>query len=176
MFYGTTILAVKKGKEVVIGGDGQVSMNHTIIKGGANKIRKLNNGKVIAGFAGSTADAFLLFDMFESTLKKNEGQFIKAAVSLAKYWRSDKMLRKLEALLLVANLKRIILISGSGDVLEPDKNVYAIGSGGNYALAAGRALLDNSELSALDIVKKSLSIAAEICVYTNNVFNFQKLK
>ena len=175
MFHATTIMAVRKNGKVVFGGDGQVSINQTIVKGSTNKLRKLDSGNVIAGFAGSTADAFLLFDMFENKLKKNSSQFLRAAVELAKNWRSDKILRNLEALLLVANTKKTLLISGSGDILEPDTDVYAIGSGGNYALSAGRALLDNSKLSALEIVKKSLTIAADICIYTNNNFNYEEL-
>lgn len=176
MFHATTILAVRKGGEVVIAGDGQVSMNHTVVKAHANKLRRLNEGKIIAGFAGSTADAFMLFDMFEKKIKEHNGQFIRAAVELAKDWRSDKVLRRLEALLLVASAERTLVISGSGDVLEPDVNVHAIGSGGAYALSAGRALLENSDLSAREIAEKSMQIASDICVYTNNNFVFEELK
>jgi ATP-dependent HslUV protease subunit HslV len=175
MFHGTTVIIVRKNNEVVIAGDGQVTLNHTIIKGSANKLRKLNNGKIIAGFAGSTSDAFLLFDMFENKLNHNGGQLTRSAVELAKDWRSDKILRKLEALLLVANLKKTFLISGSGDVLEPDSEVHAIGSGGGYAMAAGSALLNNSELSAYEIAEKSMIIASNMCIYTNNNFKFEQL-
>ena len=176
MFHATTILAVRKGNEVVFAGDGQVSMGQTIVKGTANKLRRLGDGKVIAGFAGSTADAFLLFDMFERKLKEHGGQFVRAAVELAKDWRSDKILRRLEALLLVADKDRTLLISGTGDVLEPDANVHAIGSGGSYALAAARALSENSDLSARVIAEKSLNIAADICVYTNHNIVFESLE
>jgi ATP-dependent HslUV protease, peptidase subunit HslV len=166
--HGTTILAIRKGNETVLAADGQVSIQHTIVKAKTNKLRKLNEGKVLAGFAGSTADAFLLFDLFEKKLKTYNGQLVRAAVELAKDWRSDKMLRRLEAQLLTADHERILLISGSGDVLEPDFDVHAIGSGGPYALAAGRALLDTSEMDAKSIAEKSLHIAADICIYTNH--------
>ncbi len=176
MFHATTILAVRKKGRVVLAGDGQVSMGNTIVKANANKLRILNEGKIIAGFAGSTADAFLLFDMFEKKLKEHGGQFVRAAVELAKDWRSDKILRRLEALLLVADAERTLVISGSGDVLEPDVDVHAIGSGGSYALAAARALLENSDLDAKVIAEKSMKIAAEICVFTNHNFVFEELK
>lgn len=176
MFHATTILAVRRGKNVVIAGDGQVSMNQTIVKAHANKLRRLADGKVLAGFAGSTADAFLLFEMFEKKLQQYGGQFVRAAVELAKDWRSDKMLRRLEALLLVANSEKTLLISGSGDVLEPDVAVHAIGSGGPYALSAARALLDSTDLSAREIAQRSMKIAAEICVYTNDNFVFEELQ
>ena len=166
--HGTTILAIRKGNETVIAADGQVSIQHTIVKANTNKLRKLNDGKVLAGFAGSTADAFLLFDLFEKKLKTFNGQLVRAAVELAKDWRSDKMLRRLEAQLLTADKERILLISGSGDVLEPDHDVHAIGSGGAYALSAGRALLDTSDLDARAIAEKSMHIAADICIYTNH--------
>ena len=166
--HGTTILAIRKGNETVIAADGQVSIQHTIVKANTNKLRKLNDGKVLAGFAGSTADAFLLFDLFEKKLKTFNGQLVRAAVELAKDWRSDKMLRRLEAQLLTADKERILLISGSGDVLEPDHDVHAIGSGGAYALSAGRALLDTSDLDARTIAEKSMHIAADICIYTNH--------
>lgn len=175
MFKGTTIIAVKKNGQVVIAGDGQVSMQNIVVKGTANKLRRLHEGKVIAGFAGSTADAFLLFDMFESKLKEFDGQMTRAAVELAKDWRSDKMLRRLEALLLVADKDQILLISGTGDVLEPDVDVHAIGSGGSYALSAGRALLENTELSAREIAEKSIKIAGDICVYTNQNIRIEEL-
>jgi ATP-dependent HslUV protease, peptidase subunit HslV len=176
MFHATTILAVRKKGRVVLAGDGQVSMGNTIVKASANKLRLLNDGQIVAGFAGSTADAFLLFDMFEKKLKEHGGQFVRAAVELAKDWRSDKILRRLEALLLVANAERTLVISGSGDVLEPDVDVHAIGSGGAYALAAARALLESSDLDAKTIAKKSMQIAADICVFTNHNFVFEELK
>jgi ATP-dependent HslUV protease subunit HslV len=175
MFHATTILAVRRDGRVIMAGDGQVSMNSTVVKAHANKLRRLSDGKVIAGFAGSTADAFLLFDMFEKKIKEHGGQFIRAAVELAKDWRSDKILRRLEALLLVANAERTLVISGSGDVLEPDVDVHAIGSGGSYALAAARALLENSSLDAKQIAEKSMRIASDICVYTNDNFVFEEL-
>ncbi len=176
MFHATTILAVRKKGRVVLAGDGQVSMGNTIVKANANKLRILNDGQIIAGFAGSTADAFLLFDMFEKKLKEHGGQFVRAAVELAKDWRSDKILRRLEALLLVANAERTLVISGSGDVLEPDVDVHAIGSGGSYALAAAKALLENSDLDAKVIAEKAMQIAADICVFTNRNFVFEELK
>ena len=176
MFHATTILAVRKKGRVVLAGDGQVSMGNTIVKANANKLRILSDGKIIAGFAGSTADAFLLFDMFEKKLKEHGGQFVRAAVELAKDWRSDKILRRLEALLLVANAERTLVISGSGDVLEPDVDVHAIGSGGSYALAAAKALLENSDLDARVIAEKAMQIAADICVFTNRNFVFEELK
>ena len=173
--HATTILAVRQNGETVIAADGQVSIQHTIVKANTNKLRRLNDGKVLAGFAGSTADAFLLFDLFEKKLKAHGGQLVRAAVELAKDWRSDKILRRLEAQLLTADKERILLISGSGDVLEPDFNVHAIGSGGSYALAAARALLDTSDLSAQAIAEKSLHIAADICIYTNHQLVFETL-
>jgi len=175
MFHGTTILVVRKNGKVVLAGDGQVSMNNTIVKGMANKLRMLIDGKILAGFAGSTADAFKLFDMFEGKIKEFSGQFVRAAVELAKDWRSDKILRKLEALLLVASKEKILLISGSGDVLEPDTDVHAIGSGGSYALAAARALCENTNLTAREIAEKSMSIAGDICVFTNHNVNYKEL-
>ena len=175
MFQGTTIVAVRRNHHVVLAGDGQVSMGATIVKAHANKLRSLSEGRCIAGFAGSTADAFLLFEMFERKLKEHSGQFVRAAVEMAKEWRSDKVLRRLEALMLVANLERTLLLSGSGDVIEPDTQVYAIGSGGPYALAAARALFDNTRLDARDIACKALKIASEICVYTNHHVTLQEL-
>lgn len=175
MFHATTILAVRRGKQVVMAGDGQVSMNNTVVKSHANKLRRLSDGKIIAGFAGSTADAFTLFDLFEKKLKEYNGQFVRAAVQLAQDWRSDKILRKLEALLLVADKEKTLLISGTGDVLEPDLEVHAIGSGGSYALSAARALLENTELSPREIAEKAMKIASEICVFTNDQFVFEEL-
>lgn len=175
MFHATTILIVRRGNQVVIAGDGQVSMGNTIVKANANKLRRLADGKIIAGFAGSTADAFLLFDMFEKKLKEYNGQFVRAAVQLAQDWRSDKILRRLEALLLVADKEKTLLISGNGDVLEPDLDVYAIGSGGSYALSAARALLENTQMTPREIVEKAMKIASDICVMTNDHFVFEEL-
>ncbi len=168
MFHATTILAVRKNGHLVMAGDGQVSLGNSIIKANANKLRILCDGKVLAGFAGSTADAFKLFDLFETKIKAHGGQFVRAAVELAKEWRSDRILRRLEAMLLVGNSEKTLVITGSGDVLEPDYDVHAIGSGGPYALAAARALIDTTELDAKTIAKKSMDIAADICVFTNN--------
>ena len=175
MFHATTILCVRRGKEVVVAGDGQVSMGQTIVKAHANKLRKLSDGRIVAGFAGSTADAFLLFDLFEKKLKEHSGQFVRAAVELAKDWRSDKILRRLEALLLVANSERTLVISGAGDVLEPDANAHAIGSGGGYALAAARALLENTQLRPKEVASVAMSIAADICVYSNHNVVYEEL-
>jgi ATP-dependent HslUV protease, peptidase subunit HslV len=164
--HGTTIIGVKKDGKIAIGGDGQVTLGHTVMKAGAKKIRRLFEGKVLAGFAGATADAFTLFEKFEEKLKTFKGNLKRAAVELAKDWRSDKMLRRLEAMIIVADKENLLVITGNGDVLEPDDNIIAIGSGGNYALAAARALKD-SKLSAKQVIEKSLNIAADICVYTN---------
>lgn len=169
MFKATTIVAVKKNNGVAIAGDGQVTFGeNTIMKSTAKKIRKIYNDKVLTGFAGSVADAFALSEKFEDKLVEFNGNIKKAAVELAGYWRSDKALRKLEALMIVADEQNILIISGGGEVIEPDDGIAAIGSGGMYALAAARALAQNTDLEAKDIVKKSLEIAAEICVYTNN--------
>ena len=164
---GTTILCLKKADQVVMAGDGQVSMGQTILKHSARKVRRLYNDTVLAGFAGSTADAMTLFDKFEAKLKEYKGDIVRSAVELAKDWRTDKILRRLEAMLLVANKEKILLISGLGDVIEPDSSVLAIGSGGPYAYAAARALIENSNLDAETIAEKSMDIAADICVYTN---------
>ena len=166
-FHGTTILAVRKGGRVALGGDGQVSIGDTIVKATANKVRVLKGGKVLAGFAGSVADALNLFERFEEKLERYPGNLPRASVELAKDWRSDRVLRRLEALLVVADLEHSYLLSGSGELIEPDDGVLAVGSGGNYALAAARALHPNPELSARDVVQRSLEIAAEICVFTN---------
>lgn len=166
--HGTTIIGIKKGKKAAIGGDGQVTLGNSIIKASAQKIRKLSNDQVIAGFAGATADAFTLFEKFEEKLKETKGNLKKSAVALAKEWRSDRILRRLEAMIIVADADALLLISGTGDVLEPDDGIIAIGSGGNYALAAARALDKYSKMSPSEIVKASLNIASEICVYTNN--------
>lgn len=164
----TTIVSVRRGNLVALGGDGQVSLGNTVIKGNARKVRRLYNNQVIAGFAGGTADAFTLFDYFENKLQKHSGHLLRAAVELAKDWRTDRTLRRLEAMLIVADKTASLIITGSGDVLEPENGVLAIGSGGNYAQAAAIALLENTELDALSIVEKSLKIAGDICVFTNH--------
>lgn len=174
-WYGTTILCIRKGKDVVIAGDGQVSLGLTVIKSTANKIRTLSKGDIIAGFAGSTADAFTLFERLETKLDKHPNQLMRAAVELAKDWRTDKYLRRLEAMLIVANKEITLVISGSGDVLEPEGGIAAIGSGGNYALAAARALAAETRLSAEEIVKRAMKIAADICVYTNENIKIEKI-
>jgi len=163
----TTILSVRRGGQVVVGGDGQVSLGDTVLKGNARKVRRLYDDKVLAGFAGGTADAFTLFERFEAKLQKHQGNLLRSAVELAKDWRTDRMLRRLEALLVVADKEHSLIISGTGDVIEPEDAVMSIGSGGNYATAAARALLENTELDAETIVRKGLKIAADICVYTN---------
>jgi ATP-dependent HslUV protease subunit HslV len=166
-FHGTTILSVRKGRQVVVGGDGQVSLQNTILKPSARKVRKLAGGKIVAGFAGSTADALTLLDRLESKLERHPGQLMRAAVELAKDWRTDRYLRRLEAMMAVADAEVSLLITGNGDVLEPDDGLIGIGSGGPYALAAARALLDLEDMTAEAIVRKAMAIAAEICVYTN---------
>ncbi len=172
---GTTILSIRRGKKVVIGGDGQVSMGNTIMKGNARKVRRLFNNQVIAGFAGATADAFTLFERFEGKLEKHQGNLVRSAVEMAKDWRTDRMLRRLEALLVVADANASLILSGTGDVIEPENSLMAIGSGGAYAQAAAKALLDHSKLSAREIVESGLSIAADICVYTNHNFTIEEL-
>jgi ATP-dependent HslUV protease subunit HslV len=174
-FHGTTILSVRKGDAVVIGGDGQVTLGHTIMKGNARKVRRLYNDKVLAGFAGATADAFTLFEKFEAKLEQYSGNLMRAAVELAKDWRTDKVLRNLEALLSVADKSVSLTISGNGDVIEPEDNIIAIGSGGAYALAAARALSQYTQLSAREIVERSLTITADICIYTNHNFTIEQL-
>jgi ATP-dependent HslUV protease subunit HslV len=166
--HGTTIICVRRAESVALGGDGQVSLGQTIVKGNAVKVRRLYQEKVLAGFAGGTADAFTLFERFEGMLEKYQGNLTRAAVELAKEWRSDRALRRLEAMLVVADPETSLLISGTGDVIEPEAGVLAIGSGGPYAQAAARALSENSDLNAKAIVEKSLTIAADICVYTNH--------
>ncbi|OUS26387.1 HslU--HslV peptidase proteolytic subunit [Thalassotalea sp. 42_200_T64] len=163
----TTIVSVRRNGKVCIGGDGQVSLGNTVLKGNAKKVRRLYNEKVLAGFAGGTADAFTLFERFESKLEKHQGHLTKSAVELAKDWRSDRALRKLEAMLVVADETASLIITGNGDVVQPENDLIAIGSGGNYAQAAALALLENTELSAREIVGKSLTIAGNICVFTN---------
>ena len=172
---GTTILSVRRNGKVVIGGDGQVSMGNTVMKGNARKVRRLYKGQVLAGFAGATADAFTLFERFEGKLEKHSGHLTRAAVELAKDWRTDRMLRRLEALLLVADAEASLILTGTGDVVEPEDSLMAIGSGGSYAQAAARAMLDTTELAARDIVQKGLSIAADICVFTNHNLVIEEL-
>ncbi|KIF82960.1 ATP-dependent protease subunit HslV [Noviherbaspirillum autotrophicum] len=166
-FHGTTILSVRRGNVVALGGDGQVTLGNIVMKGSARKVRKLYQGKVLAGFAGGTADAFTLIERFEAKLEKHQGNLMRASVELAKDWRTDRMLRRLEAMLLVADRESTLIITGNGDVLEPEDGIGAIGSGGAYAQSAAKALQAHTELSPLDIVKKSLTIAGELCIYTN---------
>lgn len=166
-FHGTTIICVRRNDKVAIGGDGQVTLGNIILKGNARKVRRLYNGNVIAGFAGGTADAFTLFERFEAKLETYQGNLTRAAVELAKDWRTDRMLRRLEALLAVADSKVSLIITGNGDVVEPEHNLIAIGSGGPYAQSAARALMENTELDARSIVEKSLKIAGDLCIYTN---------
>ena len=171
-FHGTTIISVRRqtpaGVTVAIGGDGQVTLGNIVVKGTARKVRKLYHGKVLAGFAGATADAFTLFERFEAKLEKHQGHLLRSAVELAKDWRTDRMLRRLEAMLTVADKESSLIITGNGDVLEPEDGLLAIGSGGAYAQSAARALLDHTDLPPAEIVKKSLSIAADLCIYTNH--------
>jgi ATP-dependent HslUV protease subunit HslV len=175
-YRGTTILAVRRNGTVVIGGDGQVSLGNTVMKGNARKVRRLYDDQVIAGFAGGTADAFTLFERFESKLEKHQGHLTRAAVEMAKDWRTDRMLRKLEALLLVADKTATLMITGNGDVIEPENNLIAIGSGGSFAQAAATALYENTELDARSIVEKALNIAADICIYTNKNLTIETLE
>lgn len=175
-FDGTTILCVRRDGQVSLGGDGQVSMGNTRVKNNARKVRRLYGDKVLAGFAGGTADAFTLFERFEGKLEKHNGQLVRAAVEMAKDWRTDRYLRRLEALLIVADKDASLMISGNGDVMEPEAHgVVAIGSGGSFAAAAARALVDNTALSARDIVEKGLHIAADICIYTNHTLTIETL-
>jgi len=174
-YRGTTILSVRRDGHVVIGGDGQVSLGDTVIKGNAKKVRRLYNDQVLAGFAGGTADAFTLFERFEGQLEKYQGQLVRSAVELAKDWRTDRALRRLEAMLAVADEKSSLIITGNGDVMEPEDGLIAIGSGGSFALSSARALYANTDLSALDIVTKSLAIASDICVYTNRNLTIEEL-
>ena len=173
---GTTIVSVRRNNRVVIGGDGQVSQGNTIMKGNAKKVRLLYKDQVLAGFAGGTADAFTLFEKFEEQLDKHNGKLVRSAVELAKLWRTERSLRRLEALLVVADKESSLVITGNGDVIEPEDSIMAIGSGGSYALSAARALVLNTELNARDIVKKSLEIASGICVYTNEVYTIKELE
>ena len=175
VLHGTTILCVRRGRDVVIGGDGQVSMGDTILKGNARKVRRLYQDEVIAGFAGGTADAFTLFERFEGKLEAHRGNLLRAAVELAKDWRTDRMLRRLEAMLAVANREHSLIITGTGDVIEPEHDIIAIGSGGNFARAAARALLAETSLDPETIVRRGLAIAGEICVYTNGHITIEAL-
>ena len=174
--HGTTILSVRRGNRVVIGGDGQVTLGDTMMKGNARKVRRLHEDQVIAGFAGGTADAFTLFERFEGKLQKHQGNLTRAAVELSKDWRTDRMLRRLEALLAVADASASLILSGTGDVIEPEEGIMAIGSGGPYAKAAARALLQETDLDARTIVEKSLHIAADICIYTNRELTIEELE
>jgi ATP-dependent HslUV protease, peptidase subunit HslV len=175
MFNATTILCVRRDGKVAIGGDGQVSFGNTVIKRTANKIRKMRSGEVVAGFAGSSADAFTLFERFEGKLEEARGNLTRAAVELAKEWRTDRVLRRLEAMMIVADKEKTFTISGTGDVLEPDDDIASIGSGGPYAMAAARALLKHSGLDAQKIVEEAMLVAADICIYTNQNINIENL-
>ena len=175
-YHGTTILSVRRGNCVALGGDGQVTLGNIVIKATARKVRRLYNERILAGFAGGTADAFTLFERFEAKLEKHQGNLVRSAVELAKDWRSDRALRRLEAMLSVADRDVSLIITGNGDVLEPEQGIVAIGSGGSYAQSAARALLENTELSPRDIVTKSLEIAGDICIYTNRNFTIEALE
>ena len=175
-FHGTTILSVRRGSSVALGGDGQVTLGNVVVKGGAKKVRRLYQDRILAGFAGGTADAFTLFERFEGKLDKHQGNLMRSAVELAKDWRTDRILRRLEAMLAVADREHSLIITGTGDVLEPELGIVAIGSGGPYAQAAAKALLENSSLPARDIVEKSLAIAADLCIYTNHQRSIEVLE
>jgi len=166
-YHGTTILSVRRGTQVALGGDGQVTLGNIVIKASARKVRRLYHDKILAGFAGGTADAFTLFERFESKLEKHQGHLLRAAVELAKDWRTDRILRRLEAMLAVANHETSIILTGNGDVLEPEQGLLAIGSGGPYAQSAARALLEHTDMAPAEIVKQALTIAADLCIYTN---------
>jgi ATP-dependent HslUV protease, peptidase subunit HslV len=174
-FHGTTILSVRRGSVVALGGDGQVTLGNIVVKASARKVRRLYNERILAGFAGGTADAFTLFERFEAKLEKHQGNLLRAAVELAKDWRTDRMLRRLEAMLAVADRDNSLIITGNGDVLEPEFGIVAIGSGGPYAQAAARALLENTDLPPEALVRKSLEIAADLCIYTNRNFSIETL-
>jgi ATP-dependent HslUV protease subunit HslV len=175
-YHGTTILSVRRGSSVAMAGDGQVTLGNIVIKATARKVRRLYNGRILAGFAGGTADAFTLFERFEAKLEKHQGNLLRSAVELAKDWRSDRALRRLEAMLSVADKEVSLIITGNGDVLEPEQGIVAIGSGGSYAQSAARALLENTELAPREIVTKSLEIAGDICIYTNRNFTIEVLE
>ena len=167
-FHGTTILSVRRGASVALGGDGQVTLGNVVVKGGAKKVRRIYHDRILAGFAGGTADAFALFERFEAKLDKHQGNLMRSAVELAKDWRTDRMLRRLEAMLVVADKEHSLIITGTGDVLEPEHGIVAIGSGGPYAQSAAKALMDNTSLGPREIVDKALAIAADLCIYTNH--------
>src|SRR4051812_30538949 len=175
-FHGTTILSVRRGATVALGGDGQVTLGNIVVKGGAKKIRRLYQDRILAGFAGGTADAFTLFERFEAKLDKHQGNLLRSAVELAKDWRTDRILRRLEAMLAVADKQHSLIITGLGDVLEPEHGIVAIGSGGPYAQAAARALLENTNLNVKEIVDKSLAVAADLCIYTNHQRSIEVLE
>ncbi len=175
-FHGTTILSVRRGSSVALGGDGQVTLGNIIVKAGARKVRKLFHDNILAGFAGGTADAFTLFERFEAKLEKHQGNLLRSAVELAKDWRTDRMLRRLEAMLAVADVHASLIITGNGDVLEPEYGIIAIGSGGPYAQSAARALLENTDFSPEEIVRKSLEIAGDLCIYTNQQHRIEVLE
>ena len=174
-FHGTTIVSVRRGGKVALGGDGQVTLGNIVIKQGARKVRRLYQDRILAGFAGATADAFTLFERFEAKLDKHQGNLVRSAVELAKDWRTDRILRRLEAMLAVADREASLIITGNGDVLEPEEGLISIGSGGPYAHAAAKALLDNTELPPIEIVKKALTIAGDICIYTNQSHTIESL-
>ena len=175
-FHGTTILSVRRGTSVALGGDGQVTLGQIVVKGGAKKVRRLYQDRILAGFAGGTADAFTLFERFEAKLDKHQGNLMRSAVELAKDWRTDRILRRLEAMLVVADKEHSLIITGSGDVLEPEQGIVAIGSGGPYAQSAALALPQNTELGAREIVDKALAIAADLCIYTNHQRTIETLE
>ncbi|MDR1351303.1 MAG: ATP-dependent protease subunit HslV [Zoogloeaceae bacterium] len=175
-YHGTTIVSVRRGQVVAMGGDGQVTLGSMVIKQSAKKIRRIYQDRILTGFAGATADAFTLLDLFESKLEKHQGNLMRSAVELAKEWRTDRMLRRLEAMLIVADREHTLVITGNGDVLEPELGIAAIGSGGAYAQSAARALLENTDLSPIEIVRKSLEIAGDICIYTNQNFTLEQLE
>jgi ATP-dependent HslUV protease subunit HslV len=175
-YHGTTILSVRRGESVAMGGDGQVTLGNIVIKASARKVRRIHQGKILAGFAGGTADAFTLFERFEAKLDKHQGNLLRSAVELAKDWRSDRALRRLDAMLAVANREASLIITGNGDVLEPEYGIVAIGSGGAFAHSAARALVENSSLTATEVVRKSLQIAGDLCIYTNQNFTIEVLE
>jgi ATP-dependent HslUV protease, peptidase subunit HslV len=174
-FHGTTIVSVRRGARVALGGDGQVTLGNIVIKQGARKVRRLHHDRILAGFAGATADAFTLFERFEAKLDKHQGNLLRSAVELAKDWRTDRMLRRLEAMLAVADRETSLILTGTGDVLEPELGLISIGSGGPYAHAAAKALLENTELAPADVVKRALSIAGDLCIYTNQSHTIESL-
>ncbi|MFB0935222.1 MAG: ATP-dependent protease subunit HslV [Propionivibrio sp.] len=174
-YHGTTILSVRRGSQVAMGGDGQVTLGNIVIKASARKVRRIYNGRILAGFAGGTADAFTLFERFEAKLDKHQGNLLRSAVELAKDWRSDRALRRLEAMLAVADRENSLIITGNGDVLEPEQGILAIGSGGAYAQSAARALIENTELEPVEVIRKSLDIAGDLCIYTNHNYTIEAL-